>query len=70
MTKISQQGCPVCGFIEFTALDEHGCTTFDICPSCNCESGYEYQADSPPERFKELRKKFNQKNQEGKSRLP
>lgn len=40
--KINAKGCPVCGHPDITALDSYGCTTFDICPSCGCESGYAY----------------------------
>ena len=40
--QINPEGCPVCGFQEITALDNFGCTTFEICPSCGCEAGYAY----------------------------
>ncbi|NRA88876.1 MAG: hypothetical protein HRU28_16150 [Rhizobiales bacterium] len=39
-------GCSVCGYQGITVLDEFGCTTFEICKICNCESGYEYSSDA------------------------
>ena len=50
------EGCPVCGYPDFTALDRFGCTTFEICDCCGCESGLEYQSDTSPERLLELRR--------------
>ena len=34
--------CPVCGYDELDepAYDEHGCSSFSICPSCGTEFGY------------------------------
>ncbi len=52
---IKSHGCPVCGFSEFEALDESGCTTFEICPACGCESGCDYGKEEKEERLKELR---------------
>ncbi|MGK9234648.1 hypothetical protein KXS07_17825 [Inquilinus limosus] len=34
-------GCPVCGFPDVAAYDEHGCATFEICPCCGIEFGYD-----------------------------
>ncbi len=47
-------GCPVCGYPDFTALDSFGCTTFEICKCCGCQSGYEYQSDASYGRLLEL----------------
>ena len=35
--------CPVCGYPDLTepAYDQHGCASFDICPSCGTEFGYD-----------------------------
>src|ERR1700678_4028583 len=35
--------CPVCGFTGLTEApyDEHGCASFEICPSCGTEFGYD-----------------------------
>ncbi len=53
---MKNEGCPICGYTEITVLDEHGCTTFEICDSCGCESGYQYMQNSPKERIEELRR--------------
>jgi len=53
--KIARHGCPVCGFPDFEALDEAGCTTFEICPSCGCESGYEYQEEANDKHMARIR---------------
>lgn len=37
--KIS--GCPVCGFPDVDAYDDHGCATFEIWPCCGIEFGYD-----------------------------
>ena len=50
------EGCPVCGYPDFSALDSFGCTTFEICDCCGCESGLEYQSDASYEHLLELRK--------------
>jgi len=51
-------GCPVCGYPAFNALDESGCTTFEICPACGCESGYNYGKDESVTRLTQLRRKW------------
>jgi predicted RNA-binding Zn-ribbon protein involved in translation (DUF1610 family) len=35
--------CPVCGFpgLSEPAYDEHHCASFEICPSCGTEFGYD-----------------------------
>jgi len=50
------EGCPVCGYPEIGVLDDHGCTTFEICDCCGAESGYQYGADATEERLLELRR--------------
>lgn len=54
--RVSSRGCPVCGYPDFDALDEVGCTTFDICPCCGVESGYEYGPDVVAKHLEELRR--------------
>ncbi|MGY3967752.1 hypothetical protein [Aeromonas enteropelogenes] len=49
-------GCPVCGYFEFTALDSFGCTTFEICQCCGYESGLDYQSDASYEHLLKLRR--------------
>jgi len=44
--NMNNEGCPICGYKEITVLDEYGCTTFEICDSCGCEAGYEYDLKS------------------------
>lgn len=52
--KIS--GCPVCGYPDFVAFDDtFGLTTFEICPCCGVQSGYEYGEDSAISDFLRLR---------------
>ena len=48
--------CPVCGFpgLSEPAYDEHGCASFDICPSCGTEFGY----DNATRSAEELRKRW------------
>ena len=53
--RISSRGCTVCGYPDFEALDEHGHTTFEICPCCGNESGYEYQAEVDADHLQRLR---------------
>jgi predicted RNA-binding Zn-ribbon protein involved in translation (DUF1610 family) len=35
--------CPVCGYagLEEAAYDEQNCASFEICPSCGTEFGYQ-----------------------------
>lgn len=35
--------CPVCGYPSLTeaAYDGHGCASYDICPCCGTEFGYD-----------------------------
>jgi len=35
--------CPVCGFLglDEPPWDETGCPSYDICPCCGCEFGYD-----------------------------
>jgi hypothetical protein len=39
----SQKICPVCGYdgLEEPAYDEAGCASFEICPCCGIEFGYD-----------------------------
>jgi hypothetical protein len=41
-------GCPVCGYHGLTEPphDAHGCASFQICPSCGTEFGYDDAAKS------------------------
>jgi len=39
---MNKHGCPVCGYKDIKVLDDFNCTTFEICGSCGCESGLEY----------------------------
>ncbi|MCU8474604.1 hypothetical protein M2G39_21690, partial [Vibrio vulnificus] len=55
---MNTDGCPVCGYPDFTALDSFGCTTFEICECCGCESGLEYQSDVSSEHLLELRREW------------
>jgi len=43
MTNNLRFSCPVCGFDRLTAppYDEFNCATFEICPSCGTEFGYD-----------------------------
>lgn len=56
--KIAAKGCPVCGFPDIDALDDAGCTTFEICPACGCESGYEYQAEVRDDHLAAIRRRW------------
>jgi hypothetical protein len=48
--------CPVCGFAGLTEppYDDHGCASFDICPSCGTEFGY----DDAKQSYEELRRRW------------
>lgn len=48
--------CPVCGYtgLEEAAYDEQGCPSFDICPCCGTEFGYDDHAEA----HAELRRKW------------
>jgi len=39
----SGDNCPVCGYdaLSEPAYDQHGCASFEICPSCGTEFGYD-----------------------------
>jgi len=56
-TQIESFGCPICGFLEFDAL-QNGNTTFDICPSCGAESGNAYQTEIKESHLLSHRKKW------------
>ena len=56
--KIESRGCPVCGFPEFQALDNSRRVTWEICPACSAESGYEYQAETEEEHLFDLRRRW------------
>jgi len=36
---MSETGCPVCGYPEFTELHTDVSSTYDLCPCCGFESG-------------------------------
>jgi len=59
---MNNEYCPVCGYKDITVLDEHGCTTFEICNSCGCESGYNYDANSSDEHLENTRIEWFIKN--------
>jgi rubredoxin len=43
--------CPVCGFEnEFEAYDAGDLASFEICPSCGTQFGYDDHASTPAER--------------------
>jgi hypothetical protein len=48
--------CPVCGFPQFTPYDEFGAATYEICPSCGCEAGNEYDHRTNESHYRYLRK--------------
>jgi len=50
------EGCPICGYEAITAFDEHGCPTFEICDSCGCEAGNEYDSNSSVEHLNSIRR--------------
>ncbi|MEI4969724.1 hypothetical protein [Aeromonas caviae] len=52
---MKSEGCPICGFIDITVLDESNCTTFDICEYCGAESGFDYDQHSTSEHFAKIR---------------
>ena len=54
VTRMKPEGCPVCGYPEICVLDDHGCTTFEICDCYGRESGYKYSSDAAEERLLEL----------------
>ncbi len=67
--RMNGEGCPICGHPEFTALDEHGCPTYEICQCCGCESGYEYDPLSDANRYLELRRQWMELEPKKKSWL-
>lgn len=40
---LNEYACPVCGYdeLEEPAYDSYGCPSFDICPSCGTQFGYD-----------------------------
>jgi predicted RNA-binding Zn-ribbon protein involved in translation (DUF1610 family) len=54
MPKNDQYSCPVCGIdgLLDPAYDSAGCASFEICPSCGTEFGY----DDARKSHQELRK--------------
>ena len=53
-----QVGCPVCGYPDFQPFDGYGLTTFEICPACGSQSGYEYSEKSVEADFLRLRQSW------------
>lgn len=43
MISKTRFNCPVCGYdkLDEPAYDQHGCASFEICPSCGTEFGYD-----------------------------
>lgn len=43
LSKISSFICPVCGYpdLDEAAYDSYGCATYNICPCCGTEFGYD-----------------------------
>lgn len=43
MRNESDLMCPVCGYADLSepAYDDDGCASFEICPSCGTEFGYD-----------------------------
>lgn len=56
--EVKATGCPVCGYPEMQNLDEFGCTTFEICESCGCEAGYEFDRDTSKGHILKLRRNW------------
>ena len=46
--------CPVCGYAELPTppYDEHWCASFEVCPSCGTEFGYD-DATKPVEQLRQ-----------------
>jgi hypothetical protein len=51
--KYASYFCPVCGFdgLKEVPYDEHGAPSYEICPCCGFEFGFEEQGDRA--RFRE-----------------
>lgn len=56
--KDRRTGCPVCGYPDVQAFDDYGLTTFEICPSCGSQSGYDYSERSNDTDFLRLRRSW------------
>jgi hypothetical protein len=56
--RVESRGCPVCGYPDFQALAETGGVTYDICPSCSAESGYEYMLEVEESHLEKLRARW------------
>jgi hypothetical protein len=56
LNKATRNACPVCGYdgMAEPAYDEKGCASFEICPCCGTEFGY----DDSLTKHKELRRKW------------
>ena len=52
---MNKGGCPICGYKDITVLDQFGCTTYEICDSCGCESGVEYDRFSSEDHLAAVR---------------
>lgn len=55
IVRISAQGCPVCGHPAIDVLDNFKCATFEICPCCGVESGYEFGTEVTLKHLEKLR---------------
>jgi hypothetical protein len=49
MPSNSANVCPVCGYpgLAEPPYDQHGCASFEICPSCGTEFGYDDATRTP-----------------------
>jgi hypothetical protein len=56
MTNKQRYLCPVCGYpdLDVPPYDEAGCATFNICPCCGTEFGY----DDAARQHAEIRKRW------------
>jgi hypothetical protein len=57
-SKVSHPGCLVCGYPSFQSFDEYGLSTFEICPSCGLQSGYDYSESSQETDLLRLRRSW------------
>lgn len=56
--SMNKKGCPICGFNEVVVLDDFNYTTFEICESCGCESGFDYDQHSTKEHLAKIRREW------------
>ncbi len=56
--NMKRNECPICGYNQIDILDDQGCTTFEICDSCGCESGYDYSCNSSELQLEIIRREW------------